>query len=207
MRHRSRLEVYEITEKLRRWQTKKRRGAARIRQQLDGTCPRHPAPFRAVRAGIALAGLANVSAHPSYVELSDFDIEIFEDETAMFVADTLKAVVEVASMNEQYVLPMAPLPTARPLPLPIAATSPRHRVRFLEKEDVMCAMPTPIEPMLLRETAPIAPRARSTRWPVLLCAFIASVFAGAALMQSPLSKNVHHAIKTVKKELAVSLGT
>ncbi len=144
-----------------------------------------------------------VTARNSCIELGDVEFEVFEDETHMFVEDTLAAVSEATSMNEQYVLPMGRLPVARPDKPPMPATSPRHKVVILDKATVLAAMPTPIDPILLQprpygpETPKPKKRSRPKMWPVYMCAFIASVFAGGAIMQSPASVHVHHAINAV----------
>jgi hypothetical protein len=77
---------------------------------------------------------------------------------------------------------------------------------------------TPLVPMLLpdRPTAALPatlsrrPRtlAQRMRWPVLLCGFVAGVFAGAAVMKSPVGKKpaVQHAVKKVRTGLGSAWG-
>lgn len=128
-----------------------------------------------------------MTARTSYLELSDTDIEVFEDETELFVCDTLAAVREAAKSNEDYVLPMRPLPVARPAP----------GVMILQKSDVMAALPTPVNPILIQPLPRPAPKV----WPVYLCAFIASLFTGAAVMQSPLGPKLRQAAQEVIREV------
>lgn len=99
----------------------------------------------------------------------------FSSETGLFIEDALKRAREVARLDDDPVLP----------PLPV--TMPRSKVVRIATKD-MPWKPAPSSTSVATPVSGIRPKAqrRSARWPLAVCAFVASIFAGAAFMSSPL---------------------
>jgi hypothetical protein len=113
----------------------------------------------------------------------------FSSETGLFIENALKGVREGARLDDDPVLP----------PLPVV--SPRSKVVRLAREEI----PWKIAPPAITAKPTVSIRVqkkpkRSARWPLLLCGFVASVFAGAAFMASPLGARpeVRHAVSVSK---------
>jgi hypothetical protein len=128
------------------------------------------------------------------------------DDTNVIVDNALARVREEARLDAEPVLPPLELllpagrfPKRRPLPVSAVVVVPTPR-------------PLPTAAAIVAEVArqnskstTIATRrsaVRSVRWPVMLCGFVASIFAGAAFMQSPVGHRpeVQHAVAIAKTE-------
>ncbi|HEY8076535.1 MAG TPA: hypothetical protein VIF62_20565, partial [Labilithrix sp.] len=108
-------------------------------------------------------------------------------ETGLLIDDALRHVREGARLDDDPVLP------------PLASVAPRREAIVISR-DVLFEPTKPKKPEgSLGSTMPttkLPTKRRAKRWPLVLCAFVASTFAGAAFMASPLAARpeVKHAI-------------
>jgi hypothetical protein len=121
-------------------------------------------------------------------------------ETGLLIEDALKGVREAARLDADPVLP----------PLPVLA--PRRDVVVFKRDAIPWPRPTPAASMT---PVPVAgasqmptvkvrdmkPKRRSG-FPIVLCAFVASIAGGAAFMASPLGARpeVRHAVDATRVE-------
>ena len=125
------------------------------------------------------------------------------DDTNSLVDDALARVRKDACLDAEPVLSLAllrPAPRLRAVPPPL----PKPVVRAVVL--VPTPVPLPSAEAIVAEVAKknaqtfTAKRERGVRWPVILCGFVASIFAGAAFMQSPAGQRpaVQHTVKVAK---------
>lgn len=117
-------------------------------------------------------------------------------ETGLLIDDALRQVREAARLDEDPVLPP---------PLSIA---PRRDVILISRDALFeRAMPMPAVHHSATPTTKLPKtkkKRRGKRWPLFLCAFVASTFAGAAFLASPLGARpeVRRAVDASRAELS-----
>jgi hypothetical protein len=126
----------------------------------------------------------------------DATIDGLESETGLLIESALEGVRAVARLDDDPVLP--PLPVAPPRRNPVPPPCGE--------------LPRPRAPASLGSQMPtvkVRPQkaARGVRWPIVCCAFVASVAGGAALMASPLGArpSVRHAVIVSRSETVRAL--
>ncbi len=147
---------------------------------------------------------------------------VLTDDTNHLVDDALARVRADARLDAEPVLPpldvLLPIPLRRrPPPLP-----PSAMPRVPESGIVVVPTPIPLpSPAAIvaaaarknastaNDNAVVAERRPSMRWPILLCGFIACVFAGAAFMRSPIGQkpSVQHAVSVAKSHVVSAYST
>jgi len=124
-------------------------------------------------------------------------LPVVESESNLLIEACLAGVRENAGLDDESVLPplLALLPASPPPPL-----APPAEVPSLPREEARASVLVPT----VRTRAVTRAVARSVRWPVLLCGFVGGIFAGAALMKSPVGETsaLQHVAKVGRVQVA-----